>query len=68
MENVPTKSCRVDVGTRGRKYWWRKDASHGHITLESTKGISLPIPSTFVPTSPRLPESPVSPRLWISRE
>ena len=50
---------RGDVGTWGRRYRCREDANHGKIKLENTKGIGLPIPSTFVPTSPRLPEGHV---------
>ncbi len=57
MENVPTRSCRVDVGTRGRRYECREDRNRGKTTLGNTKGIGLPIPFGFVPTSPRLPES-----------
>jgi len=55
MENVPTKSCRGDVGTWGRRHRCRQNRNRGNATLENTKGIGRPIPSTFVPTSPRLP-------------
>ncbi len=63
MENVPTKSCRVDVGTWGRRYRCSEDRNRGNITLENIKGIDLSIPFFFVPTSPRLPESCFRPRI-----
>src|ERR1035437_2624755 len=55
LENVPTTSCRGDVGTWGRIYRCREDATHGRIMLENIMGIGLPIPFNFVPSSPRLP-------------
>lgn len=53
---MPRRTSRVDVGTWGRAFRCPEDRNRGKAKLENTKGIGHPIPRTFVPTSPRLPE------------
>ena len=61
VENMPAKSYRVDMGTRRRNYWCRKDANHGDTTRDKAKGIDLSMPYTFIPSSTRLPSGTGAP-------